>query len=308
MDHMTLGNKIKSLRKSMKMTQKELAGDFITRNMLSRIENDSATPSMKTMEYLAMKLDKPIGYFVDKGHDEVSLSHFIARLMASNEKGNYEEGITLLEEGIERNPQWAQNSMVMDLYANTYMYLGNRYYEKGMYEEAKEAFQKILSYEQNLILAPDVYLYKVYDRLAETYAQLGEMEEAKNFTEKSKELIGRLAARRDVQSLYIQMMDGDDEAVVNQLSGIDTSYFDPYSKARFHMIAGTSYYRNQQYEEAIPYMEKSLEYYRQHTYSTVTIMLYENISKCYSELGQYKKAYFYLQTAQELQQRPHNRG
>ena len=39
---MTLGQKIRSARIERGMTQKELVGDHITRNMLSRIENDSA--------------------------------------------------------------------------------------------------------------------------------------------------------------------------------------------------------------------------------------------------------------------------
>ena len=37
---MKLGEKIKKLRTSKLMTQSELAGDMITRNMLSQIEND----------------------------------------------------------------------------------------------------------------------------------------------------------------------------------------------------------------------------------------------------------------------------
>ena len=46
------------------MTQKELAGDVITRNMLSKIENDAATPSVRTLEYLARTLALPAGYFL----------------------------------------------------------------------------------------------------------------------------------------------------------------------------------------------------------------------------------------------------
>ena len=50
---MTLGQKIREARQSKGMTQKELVGDYITRNMLSKIENDSAVPSVRTLEYLA---------------------------------------------------------------------------------------------------------------------------------------------------------------------------------------------------------------------------------------------------------------
>lgn len=54
------GKKIKEARISKKMTQSEVVGDFITRNMLSQIESGIATPSVKTLEYLAETLDIPI--------------------------------------------------------------------------------------------------------------------------------------------------------------------------------------------------------------------------------------------------------
>jgi len=63
---MTLGQKIKDARLARGMTQKEVVGDFITRNMLSKIENDSATPSVRTLEHLAAALELPTGYFLDE--------------------------------------------------------------------------------------------------------------------------------------------------------------------------------------------------------------------------------------------------
>lgn len=52
MENNTLGKRIKEARLAKKMTQSEVVGDFITRNMLSQIESGSATPSVKTLEYL----------------------------------------------------------------------------------------------------------------------------------------------------------------------------------------------------------------------------------------------------------------
>lgn len=45
-----LGKRIKEARLAKKMTQSELVGTFITRNMLSRIESGNACPSVKTLE------------------------------------------------------------------------------------------------------------------------------------------------------------------------------------------------------------------------------------------------------------------
>lgn len=54
-----LGKIIKEARLAKKMTQSEVVGSFITRNMLSRIESGAATPSIKTLEYLTGVLDLP---------------------------------------------------------------------------------------------------------------------------------------------------------------------------------------------------------------------------------------------------------
>ena len=56
MEKNTLGKRIKEARLAKKMTQSEVVGDFITRNMLSQIESGSATPSVKTLEYLCKAL------------------------------------------------------------------------------------------------------------------------------------------------------------------------------------------------------------------------------------------------------------
>lgn len=67
---MKLGEKIKQLRTAKLMTQSELAGGEITRNMLSRIENGAAQPSLDTLKYLAKKLGVSMGYLLSDGSDE----------------------------------------------------------------------------------------------------------------------------------------------------------------------------------------------------------------------------------------------
>lgn len=60
MNRSELGRRIKEARLAKKMTQSDVAGDFITRNMLSQIESGAANPSLKTLEYLTSVLDIPI--------------------------------------------------------------------------------------------------------------------------------------------------------------------------------------------------------------------------------------------------------
>ncbi len=62
---MDIGEKIKKIRLARGMTQSELAGDEITRNMLSRIENGSALPSLPTLLHLSEGLGVPAGLLLD---------------------------------------------------------------------------------------------------------------------------------------------------------------------------------------------------------------------------------------------------
>lgn len=67
---MNIGQKVRELRVMKMMTQSELAGNEITRNMLSRIENNAANPSLSTMAYLADRLGVPVGYLLSDGDEE----------------------------------------------------------------------------------------------------------------------------------------------------------------------------------------------------------------------------------------------
>lgn len=67
---MRIGEKIKMLRTRKLMTQSELAGTEITRNMLSRIENGVAQPSLDTLRYIAKRLNVSAGFLLAEGEDE----------------------------------------------------------------------------------------------------------------------------------------------------------------------------------------------------------------------------------------------
>ena len=70
---MELGEKILQTRKALGLSQRQLCGDTITRNMLSQIENGAARPSMTTLGYLAQRLGKPISYFLEDEGDSALL-------------------------------------------------------------------------------------------------------------------------------------------------------------------------------------------------------------------------------------------
>lgn len=86
-----IGERIKSIRQQKMMTQKELCGSVITRNMLSCIENGSANPSIKTLEYIAERLNVPAGILIseDEGNFSIKKSSSIDNIRKAYRNGDY---------------------------------------------------------------------------------------------------------------------------------------------------------------------------------------------------------------------------
>ena len=94
---MTLGQKIRQTRLARGLTQKELAGEQITRNMLSQIEHDAAQPSMRTLEYLAAMLNVDAGWLLS-GEDGGGAADRLASARALLREGQWRACWELLHE------------------------------------------------------------------------------------------------------------------------------------------------------------------------------------------------------------------
>jgi transcriptional regulator with XRE-family HTH domain len=89
-----MSKRLKELRIARGLTQSEVAGDSISRNMLSLIENGQARPSVDTLLYLAAKLEVPAGYFFSA--DEKEDAYYekleaITKLRSAYADGRYKE-------------------------------------------------------------------------------------------------------------------------------------------------------------------------------------------------------------------------
>ena len=101
-DQMELGEKIKQARLEAGLSQRQLCGGHITRNMLSQIEHGTARPSMDTLRLLAAGLGKPVSYFLE---DQAVTSPNQERMEQSREafrRGDVAQVPTLLE--VYRSP------------------------------------------------------------------------------------------------------------------------------------------------------------------------------------------------------------
>lgn len=66
-----IGEKVRRLRNSRGLTQRELAGNSVSRNMMSMIESGAALPSLDTLLHISEILGVPAGYFFAEGDEEI---------------------------------------------------------------------------------------------------------------------------------------------------------------------------------------------------------------------------------------------
>ena len=95
---MELGEKLKQARLEAGLSQRQLCGEEITRNMLSLIENGSAKPSMTTLQYLAARLGKTVSYFLEETAVLSPNQQIMASARQLYDSGNFAEADRIRDE------------------------------------------------------------------------------------------------------------------------------------------------------------------------------------------------------------------
>lgn len=145
-----IGQKIRQVRLSRGLTQSALCGDMITRNMLSLIENGSASPSVKTLMYIAEKLDVPAGYLISDdsvdAENEYLKLHIIGNVRSALKNGDYTECIRLCDSMIPDH-----DDEINLILAECHINLAMQSYESGHFSSAKEHMSKAVTASGNTI-------------------------------------------------------------------------------------------------------------------------------------------------------------
>ena len=123
----TLGEKIKRIRKLRGMTQASIAGEKITRNMLSCIENGTANPSLDTLKYIADKLSVPTEFLIseDDNLNFYQKKSLISKIYRAYDAKNYSACIELIGTITEADDE------LNFLLADSYLELGKQSIFRG---------------------------------------------------------------------------------------------------------------------------------------------------------------------------------
>jgi transcriptional regulator with XRE-family HTH domain len=168
---MKIGEKIKNIRTSKVMTQKQLAGDKITRNMLSCIENGAASPSLETIYYLAGRLNVSPGYLLAEGEDE-ELFKKIYKI--ENIKRAYKNGDLKICRDICLSSGFDDDDEINLILSRCSLGIAKEEFSTGRLRSAGRAFEEAVDYAEKSVYNDDtaraeaVVYFRYMKRISQT--------------------------------------------------------------------------------------------------------------------------------------------
>ena len=144
MNILSLGEKIKKLRKEKNMTLKELAGDRITAAQISHIERDKSHTSQELLEYLADKLGVSVDYLLET--KEMQSKKITDNLILKSEIYIKCDELEEAEEQINEIIKVCKNYKLTENYGKCNNLLAEIYCKRGDYSSAVYYYEKALYY------------------------------------------------------------------------------------------------------------------------------------------------------------------
>lgn len=258
---MEFGKKLKQARQQAGLSQRQLCGDVITRNMLSQIENGSAKPSVGTLQYLAERLGKPVSYFLEEDAVTSPNQTVMERTRAAFAAEEWDS----VEAGLK---DYRAPDLVFDL---EYQLLKRLL----ALEKARKALER-----NQVRLA------------AQILEELGTIHEGYCFRELERRRLLLLARVKPKQlTKIVRMLPGFDEELLLRAEAA-LQLGDPQRcghlldavedrDSRWHILRGEAYMTDRQYRSAIDCFLKAEEESAAY------------LERCYRELGNFERAYYY---------------
>ena len=265
---MELGQKLRLARQEAGLSQRQLCGEVITRNMLSQIENGGAKPSMETLRYLAGRLGKSVSFFLEE--DAVLSPN--CKVMERARVAFGEKDLIALRSALDgyRSPdpvfeeEWKLLTIhCLVLEAEEALRTGREIYARELLDRAEEVVQAALYFTEE----PSGKILLLKGRLKS--ADLGEI--CRKLPSLDEHLIlrarGALAAEEYVRALHL-------------LESVEDK-----SRADWNFLRGELYLIGKDYQQAAVCFHKTEESLGEEVFPKLEI--------CYRELGDYRMAYAY---------------
>lgn len=263
---MTLGEKIRKARLEAGLSQRQLCGEEVTRNMLSQIENGSARPSMTTLSYFASRLGKTVSYFLEEDAVLSPNQETMTRARAAVLAGNGADAIRILGDYREPDTTFDKEYQLLSRLA------------------ALDAAEKALRDGRNGYCAE---LLDGLDTIQSGYC-------AEELERRRLLLLAKTRPQLRTE-ICTKLPSQDEELLLRARVALDRGQFDhcvhlleaaeDHNAAEWNFLRGEVYLAKGQFREAATCYHKAED-----AYSEKCAVRLEH---CYRELEDFKRAYFY---------------
>lgn len=257
---MTIGEKIRLARTEAGLSQRQLCGDKVTRNMLSLIENGAARPSMDTLSYFAAQLGKPVSFFLDEDTVTSPNTEIMAAARTAFATKDYAAVIAALADFHHPDPIFdAERGMLENI---SYIALADQATDRRQLRLAAQMLDKVNQ--------ENIYFSAI----------------AREFW-----LVARFTPPADDRELILRA----EEALANRDAKRALCYLqatEDHTTAMWQFYCGMAYFTLKDYENAIAYLQKAENEYPKHCY--------EFLETCFRELSDFESAYRYACKLREL--------
>lgn len=256
---MELGQRLRQARIEQGLSQRQLCGDVITRNMLSQIENGSARPSMDTLSYLSARLNKPISFFLEEDGASIPNLRIMEQARKYHAEQNWPQLLSKLqqyreEDGVFDAERWLLQALCLMELAAEATRDGRSIYARQLLEETAEAGKRTPYYTDELERRRLLLLAEASGKPT--------------------------ALPCDDRALLLRaqqkMTEGKPDLAAALLDSCDDC-----SCARWHRLRGEAAYQMADYRDAIAHFQQADE------------PCYQRLEQCYRALEDYKMAYEY---------------
>ncbi|MEG2983934.1 MAG: helix-turn-helix domain-containing protein [Peptostreptococcaceae bacterium] len=298
MEILSLGEKIKKLRKDKNMTLKELAGDRITAAQISHIERDKSHTSYELLEYLSEKLEVSADYLLET--KEMQSKKITDNLILQIEIYIKCNQLEKAEDCIYESMKVCKEYELTESYGKCNFLLANINLKKDDYNEAVSNFEKALYFfirnnDKDNIFRCYFEIGKIYMKEEFYKGAISHFNFAEEVLKEvqSEEINGCKDLYSKIAYCYIKLNQPDKS--LDYIEKVDKLESKDKSSEEVDMLVlkANNLFKMNKYEEAKEIFRKALEVLAKEENKTVLADVYLSISEIYRSMGYNEKVLEY---------------
>ncbi len=305
MNILSLGEKIKKLRKEKNMTLKELAGDRITAAQISHIERDKSHTSYELLEYLSGRLDVSIDYLLET--KEMQSKKITDNLILESEVYIKRDALDEAEKEIQDIIEICKEYDLSKNYGKCNYLLGNIYLKRKDSRNANFYFEKALFY---FIKNDDKKrIFQCYMNIANIYFQDKFYQVALTNYYFAKDILDEIniddpdtykELYSKISKCYMKLDDSQKALeFIEKISSIDNDY-SPVQEVEMLVLKAKSLLAEGNYVESKEYFAKALKIIEKEENKDRLAQVYLTVGNIYGEMGDNEKFLEYSEKVYDI--------